>query len=66
MKKKPKKRGHPKKSRKRPGRPKKLKISVSQKSDYNRYHREYRKLKRDPLPIGELFSKKEKKDPLPL
>ena len=56
-----------KKPKKRPGRPRKYPIKVKQKDDYNRYHREYRRLrKKNPLPIGELFSEKEKKDPFPL
>lgn len=45
------------------GRPKKHKsITVRQKDDYNKYHRQYRKVrKKEPLPMGELFTKKDEK-----
>jgi len=37
-------------------------IKVKQKDDYNRYHHEYTKLKKkhDPLPMGKLFTNKDK------
>jgi hypothetical protein len=53
-----------KKPKKKPGRPRKHPIKVKQKDDYNRYHREYRKVrKRDPLPMGKIFTKKDQDDP---
>ena len=51
---------------KKRGRPRKHKnITVRQKDDYNKYHSQYnkmqRKKKKDPLPMGELFTKRDER-----